>query len=325
MNRRAFLTGAAALGLGAAAFEPARAQSFPTNVIRFVVPASASTPPGILARIVANALSDLEGWRTIVEDKPGAVMTLGAGEVLKQAADGHTLLSVTTPITAMGALMPNASINIETDFAPVIRIGTGYNVLVVHPSVPVHSVAELIDYLKKDPGKHTFSSGGFGTPAHLLGELFKLETGVQATHVPYVQFPQAIADLVGGVNTYQFITLLPVVQLINTGKLRALAVMGRKRNPALKDVPTIAEAGYPQLVAEDWAGILAKAGTAPDVIARLNGAVNHALKSEKVRESLAKLGTDVGGGTPEEFGAHVHAETVRWTKVIKDAGIKINS
>ena len=325
MNRRAFLTGAATLGLGAAAFAPARAQSFPSNLIRFVVPASASTPPDILARIVANALSEVEGWRTIVENKPGAVHMLGIGEVLKQPADGYTLFSVTTPITATPALMPNAAIDLDRDFAPVIRIGTGYNVLVVHPSVPVHSVAELVAFLKKDPGKHTFSSGGFGTPAHLLGELFKLETGVQATHVPYAQFPQAIADLLGGVNTYQFITLLPVVQLINTGKLRALAVMGSKRNPALPDVPTIAEAGFPQLVAEDWAGILAKSGTPPKVIAQLNNAMNYVLKTDKVRDALAKIGTDVGGGTAQEFGAHVHAETVRWTKVIKDAGIKINT
>jgi tripartite-type tricarboxylate transporter receptor subunit TctC len=325
MNRRAFLSGAAALGFGSAGFTAAHAQSYPSGVVRFVVPASASTPPDILARIVANALADLEGWRTIVEDKPGAVMTLGIGEVLKQPADGYTLFSITTPITAVPALMPNASIDLDRDFAPVIRIGTGYNVLVVNPGVPVHSVAELVDFLKKDPGKHTFSSGGFGTPAHLLGELFKLETGVQATHVPYNQFPQAIADLLAGVNTYQFITLLPVVQLINTGKLRALAVMGNKRNPALPDVPTIAEAGFPKLVAEDWAGILAKAGTPADVIVRVNGAVNYALKTDKVRDSLAKIGTDVGGGTPEEFGAHVHAETVRWTKVIKDAGIKINT
>jgi tripartite-type tricarboxylate transporter receptor subunit TctC len=325
MDRRAFLTGAAAVGLGVWAQAPARAQSYPSNVIRFIVPGSASTPPDIMARIVANALSDLEGWKIVVEDKPGALMALGAGEVLRQPADGHTLLSVATPITAMGALMPNASINIETDFAPVIRVSTGYNVLVVHPSVPAHSVAELVDFLKKNPGKHTFSSGGFGTPAHLLGELFKLETGVQATHVPYNQFPQAIADLLAGVNTYQFITLLPVVQLINTGKLRALAVMGSKRNPVIPDVPTIAEAGFPQLVAEDWAGILVKSGTPADVIERLNGAVNRVLKTDKVREALARIGTDAGGGTPQEFGAHVHAETVRWTKVIKDAGIKINT
>ncbi len=324
MDRRTFLAGAAAIGVGVAAGDRALGQSFPSNVIRIVVPYSASTPPDILARIIATALAEGEGWNVIVENKPGAVMTIGVTEVLKQPADGYTLLSITAPFAAVPALIPDAKFTIETDFTPLIQIGTAYNVLVVNPSVPVNSVAELIAYLKKYPGKYTFSSGGFGTPAHLLGELFKLETGVQATHVPYVQFPQAIADLLSGVNTYQFITILPVVQHINTGKLRALAVMGRKRVAALKEVPTISEAGYPQLASEDWAGILVKAGTPPAVIARLNAAINRALATDKVREALAKLGTDPGGGTPDAFGVLVRSETAPWSKVIKDAGIKIN-
>ena len=324
MDRRSFLKCAAAAGFGAATFNHASAQSFPSNAIRIIVPNSASTPPDILARIVANALQDDEGWKVVVENKPGGVLTIGAAEVLKQRADGHTIFSVTAPVAAAPALVPNAPFNYETDFAPLIQIGTAYNVLVVHPSVPVYSVKELVEYLKKNPGKYTFSSGGFGTPAHLIGEMFKLETGVEATHVPYNQFPQAIGDLVAGVNTYQFITILPVLQFIHTGKLRALAVTGPKRVAVLPDVPTLAEAGYPKLTSADWAGMLVKAGTSADVVARLNGAINTAVKSEKVRTALAKLGVDPAGGSPEAFGSMMHDEIARWGAIVREANIKIS-
>ena len=174
--------------------------------------------------------------------------------------------SVTSPVAALPGLMPNASFNMERDFAPLIRVGTGYNILAVNPAVPAQSVSELIAFLKKDPGKHTFSSGGFGTPAHLIGELFKLETGVQTTHVPYVQFPQAIGDLVSGVNTYQFITALPVLQLIKTGKLRALAVTTAKRSPVLPDLPTVAESGVPSYSVDGWYAVVMPAKTPPAIV-----------------------------------------------------------
>ena len=288
------------------------------------MPTPAGAPPDILARIVCTAMTEAEGWTVVVENKPGAAMTLGAAEVLRQPPDGYTLFSVSTPIAAASALIPSAKLQIETDFEPVIQVGTTYNVLVVNPSTPARTLSEFIAYLKKDPGKHTFSSGGFGTPAHLLGELFKLETGVQTMHVPYRGNAQAIADIINGTNTYQFITAVSVVEMIDSGNLRALVAMSRKRVPALKDVPTIIEAGYPQLASEDWAGILVKSGTPAPAVARLNAAINKAMKTDKVREALAKVGTDPGGGTPEAFGTLVRGEVAHWTKVIKDANITIN-
>jgi len=323
MNRRTFLTGATAIGFTGEAFRTAGAQSFPSGAVRIVVPTSASTPPDILSRIIATALSDGEGWTVEVENKAGNVMTIAAMDVVSHPADGHSLFPVNAPIAALPTLMPNAKFSLERDFVPVIQTGTGYNVLVVNPSLPVNSVGELVTYLKKDTGKHTFSSGGTATPAHLIGEMFRLETGVQATHVPYVQFPQAIADLVNGFNTYQFITTMPVIELIKARRLKALAVMGRKRIPALPDVPSIVEAGYPKLASEDWAGIMVKSGTPAPVIARLNAAVDKAVNSETARASFAKIGFDPGGGSPAAFGALLHSEIMRWGKVIKDAGVKM--
>jgi len=324
MDRRTILTGAAAIGLAGRASRLIAAPAFPPSAVRFTVPTSASTPPDILARVLATALSDNEGWRVVIENKAGAAMTAAAMDVLSRPADGHSLFPVNARISALPTLMPNMPFNLERDFVPVIQTGASYNVLVVSPSLPVNSVSELIAYLKKDPGKYTFSSGGLATPAHLLGEMFKRETGVKTTHVPYVEFPQAIADLVNGFNTYQFITTMPVVELIKSGKLKALAVMGRRRVAALSDVPTIIEAGHPKLVSEDWAGIMVKAGTPAPVIAQLNATIDKAIRTEKAREAFAKVGFDQGGSTPEAFGALVHTEIARWSKVIKDADIKIN-
>jgi tripartite-type tricarboxylate transporter receptor subunit TctC len=314
---------AAALVWAATGTVQAQPASFPSGTIRFVAPFSASTPPDIISRIVAKDLTEGEGWRVIVENRPGGVTTIAATDVLSQPADGHSLYAMSVPSAAAPSLVPKMSYSLDKDFEPVIKATVSYNVLVVNPSVPATTVTELVALLKSQPDKLTFSSGGFGTPAHLIGEQFKLQTGTRAQHVPYAQFPQAIGDLLNGTNAFMFITMLPVVDLIKTGKLRALAVTGPKRVPILPDVPTIVEAGYASLVVEDWTGFAVKRGTPKEAIARLNTAINKALQKPSVQEALAKIGAAPAGGTPDEFGQLVGDEVAHWKKVVADADMKV--
>ena len=307
-----------------AAPSDAQSQAFPSGPIRIFVPTAPSTPPDIISRVIANEMAKSEGWKVVVENHPGAVMTIAGSEVLKRPADGMSIFAMSVPVTAAPAFLPNMPFQLAKDFAPVIKVATSYNVLVVHPSVAANSVAELVDLIKRNPDKLTFSSGGFGTPAHLIGELFKLRTGVRATHVPYQQFPQAIGDLISGTNQFMFVTSLPVVDLIASGKLRALAVTAPKRIPILENVPTIVEQGFPELVVEDWVGFAVKTGTPDDIVIRLNAAINRALAKPSVREAFAKLGAEPAGGTAVAYGELVNAQLVRWAKVVNDSGMKMH-
>ena len=299
------------------------AQSYPSSIIRIVVGGAAGTPPDIITRILANELQQREGWQIVVEDKPGAVQTIAAGEVLRQPADGYTIFATALSATAAPALVANMNFRLESDFAPVIKLTTAHHVLVVNPSVPVKSLSELVALLKSQPDKLTFSSGGFGTPAHLTGELFKLQTGVRVAHVPYRALPQAIGDLINGTNHYQFITPLPVLDLVAAGKLRALAVTAPERMPALRDVPSVIEEGFPELVIQDWVGLMVKSNTPEHVVTRLNEAANKALAEPSMREAFRKIAAEPAGGSPAEFGTHVKSQIALWGKVVKDSGIKI--
>jgi tripartite-type tricarboxylate transporter receptor subunit TctC len=313
---------AAALSSFAVAVPVAAAEPFPAGVIRIVVPAPTSSPPDIISRIIARELSSGENWRVIVENKPGASGIVGGNDVLQRPADGLTLIALSTPDVAAPALM-KMPFRIDADFSPVIKAAVSYSVLVVNPSVPARSVAELIAILKAHPDEMTFSSGGFGTPAHLIGELFKLQAGVRARHVPYLQISQAIGDLMNGTNHYQFIAAMPVIDLVNSGKLRALAVTSLRRLPAIKDVPTIVEEGLPDLAEEHWIGFAVKRGTHGDAIARINLAINAALAKTSMRDALSKLATEPAGGTPAEFGDLVNSQTAYWGRVVQDSGIKL--
>ena len=317
--RRFFYSLIMTLACGASGY----AQTYPSNMIRMVVPSPAGTPPDIMGRIIANELSESESWRVIVENKVGAIQTIGLADVLKQPADGYTLASIALPASAAPALMPNLSFRLDADFAPVIKLASAYHILVVTPSLPVKSLTEFVALLKSQPDKMTFSSGGFGTPAHLAGEMFKLQTGVRATHVPYQGLSKAIADLMNGTNQYQFITPLPVMELIAAGKLRALAVTGPTRFAALPDVPTVREAGFPDLIIQDWFGILVKTGTPNAVVVRLNETMNKALAKPRVREAIEKMAAEPAGGTPDEFGTFLKSQVAHWGRVVKDSGIKM--
>jgi tripartite-type tricarboxylate transporter receptor subunit TctC len=303
---------------------PAFAETYPSSVIRIVVPTGPGTPPDVISRIVATELSEVEGWRTVVENKPGALQTIGMAEVLKQQADGYTIYSMSVPTAAVPALMPQAGIRPEVDFAPIIKLSKSYNALVVTPSLPVSSVPELVALLKQHPGKYNYSSAGFGTPAHLIGEMFKLQTSVQALHVPYQQSQQRLGDLLSGTNHFDFLATVTAGDFIESGRLRALAVTAPARVAGLKDVPTVVEQGFPELVVEDYVGFAVKAGTPHETVAALNSAINKALLKPRVVETLAKLGATTVGGTSQEFGVFLKQQVSHWDKVIKESGIKMS-
>jgi tripartite-type tricarboxylate transporter receptor subunit TctC len=301
----------------------AHAETYPSNVIRIVVPTGPGTPPDVIGRVIATELAEGEGWRTVVENKPGALQSIGMAEVLRQPADGYTIYSMSVPTAAVPALMPNLGMRPEVDFVPVIKVSKSYNALVVPPSFPAKSISELVAVLKKEPGKYNFSSAGFGTPAHLIGEMFKLQTGVQVIHVPYQQQQQRVGDLLNGTNHFDFLATVTVADFVETGRLRALGVTAPERVAGLKDVPTVLEQGFPELVVEDYVGFAVRNGTPDDIVATLNKAVNKVLRKPKVVETFAKLGATPAGGPADAFGTFIKEQVVYWGKVVGKSGIKM--
>jgi len=315
--------GIAAFAFGAPA--SAQAPAYPTKPVRIVVPFPAGGATDILARAVAQKLTETWGQAFVVDNRPGAGGNIGSELVAKAAPDGYTLEMGTVGTHAINAsLYAKMPYDHVKDFAPIILVAGVPNVLVVNPAVPVNSVQELIAYAKANPGKLNFASSGNGTSIHLSGELFKVMAGVQMTHIPYKGSAPALADLLGGQVQLMFDNLPPSLPQIKGGKLRALGVTSAARAPALPDTPTIAESGLPGFDASSWFGLLAPAGTPPAIIAKLNTEIAKWLATPEAKEKLVAIGANIAGGTPEDFARHVQAETAKWAKVVKESGAKVD-
>ncbi len=298
--------------------------AYPTKPVRLVVPFPAGGTTDLLARAAAQKLSEAWGQQMIVDNRPGAAGNIGAELVAKSTPDGYTLLMGTVGTHAINAsLYAKMPYDHVKDFTPVILVAGVPNVLVVNPQLPVNTVPELIAYAKANPGKLNFASSGSGTSIHLSGELFKTMTGVQMTHVPYKGSAPALTDLIGGQVQLMFDNLPSSLAFIKAGKLRAIAVTGTTRAPALPDVPTVADT-VPGFEASSWFGILAPAGTPRDIVMKINGETSKWLASPDAKEKLAAQGANVAGGTPEDFAKHIQAETAKWAKVVKESGAKVD-
>jgi tripartite-type tricarboxylate transporter receptor subunit TctC len=311
------------IAMAIAAPVAAAAQSYPTRPIMLVSPFPPGGSVSLVARIVAEKMSETLGQSVVVENRGGAGGTIGARLVAKSPPDGYTLLLGYTGTLAIGPSMyPNAGFDPRKDFAPIGRIGSAPTMLVVHPSVPVHSVAELIAYAKARPGEVNFGSAGIGTVGHLAGELLATMAGIKLTHVPYKGTGPAITDLLGGHIPMMFTPIPTAHAQAESGLLRAVAVSSAQRSSLLPDLPTVAESGLPGYEAGLRYGLVAPAGTPRPVIERLNKELRAALAAEDVRQRLATDGAETLPSTPEEYAADIEREEATWSKVVNALGLK---
>ena len=301
---------------------PAHAADYPTRPVKWVVPYPPAGTTDVLARIVAQWLTEKLGQPFVIENKPGAGNNLGTESVVKATPDGYTMLLVNPANGINATLYKELSFNVIRDIAPVAGLVRTPNVMEVTPSFPAKTVAEFIAYCKANPGKINMASSGSGTSVHLSGELFKSLTGCQMLHVPYKGAGPALTDLMGGQVDVIFDNLPSSIGHIKSGKIRALAVTSAERDPSLPDVPTVAKT-VPGYEATAWFGIGMPKGTPKDVVEKINAEVNRALVDPKMRARLAELGGKPIAGSPEDFGKVIAAETAKWEKVVISSGAKV--
>ena len=303
----------------------ALAQGYPNKPVRIIVPFAPGGNVDITARLIAPGLTEALGQPVVVENKPGAGGTIGADQVAKSPADGYTLLmGSNSTFSVAPSLYPRNPYHPLRDFAPVIIIASAPFVLVTHPAAPSRSTAELVAQAKAAPGKLTMSSAGTGSSNHLVGELFQDISGARFTHVPYKGSGQALTDLMGGQVDLHFDQITSAASHIQAGKLKALMVTAPKRVPMLPEVPTASEAGYAAFEATNVTGLIAPAGTPRDVVDKLNAATQKVIMQAAFREKLAGLGADAVGGPPEQFAGYIRDDLSKWTRIVKDANVKVD-
>jgi len=322
MTQRMLIASLAACG--AALAPAAAAQAYPTKPVRIIVPFPAGGTTDIIARPIAQKLTETFKQTFLVDNRPGGGANIGAELAAKSPPDGYTLFMASTIHTINPSLYPKLAYDPVRDFAPITIIAETAQVLCVHPSVPVTTVKELVAYARQRPGQLNYSSAGNGSQPHLTAEMFRAMTGVDIVHVPYKGAPPAMTDLLAGQVALTFATAPSAVPHVKSGRIRALGVSTAQRITALPDVPTIAEAAVPGFESSGSNGLAAPAGTPPAIIERLNAAVVKIVKEPQMSAYLSGQGADPATTTPAEYAAYIKAEVAKWAKVVKDSGAKVD-
>jgi tripartite-type tricarboxylate transporter receptor subunit TctC len=313
---------AAVAALAAALAGSAPAQDWPARPVKIIVPFAAGGPADVYARVLAQRLGESLGQPFVVEDRPGAGSVIGTDAVAKSAPDGYTLLMMSNAQTVNESLIPNKPYALLRDFAPVAPVNYSDLVLVVHPSVPANTLAELLKLAKAQPGKLNYASSGPGTPYHMAGELFKAMAGVDIVHVPYKGSADARKDTIGGQVQMMFDAVTTMSEQAKAGKVRALGTTGKARSSVLPDVPTIAEAGVPGYEAVIWLGVMAPKGTPAPIVAKLNAEITRIVSRPDVRADWAKQGAAPMAMTPDEFTRYTADDVAKWERIVKISGAK---
>ena len=300
----------------------APAQDYPAKPVKIIVPFAAGGPADVYARFLAQRLGESMGQPFVVEDRPGAGSIIGTEAVAKSAPDGYTLLVMSNTHTVNESLVPNKPYALQRDFTPVAPINYSDLVLVVHPSVPAATLAELIKLAKAQPGKLHYASSGTGTPYHMAGELFKSMAGVDIVHVPFKGSSGARTDVIGGQVQMMFDAVTTMAEQAKAGKVRALGTTGKTRSTVLPDVPTMNEAGVPGYEAVIWIGIIAPKGTPPAIVNRLNAEITKIQSRPEVRTEWEKQGATPMIMTPDAFARFIADDIVKWERIVKISGAK---